>query len=324
MAGPPFENFPARPGILFMGTPEFAVPTLKTLLDQDYQVKAVVTQADKPQGRGKRVIPSPVKLLAHERKLRILQPEKTWDPAFCGEIQVVAPDLVIVVAFGQLLKKRLLDIPKWGAINIHASLLPKLRGAAPIQWAIINNEVMTGLTVMRMDEGMDTGPILLQEEVTIQPDETAGHLHDRLSVMAGQFMVKCLDMMAAGLVQEKAQNSAEASYAPKIKRDTGSVDWTQSEEKVSALIRGLDPRPGAFTTWKSQEVKLYSSTVIDRKRRNPIPGRVLGLRKECLVVEAGCGAVGVREMQAPGKRRLPASDFLRGFSIPEGSVLGKD
>jgi methionyl-tRNA formyltransferase len=324
MAYLPFENFPARPGILFMGTSEFAVPTLKVLLDEDYQVKAVVTQPDKPQGRGKRVIPTRVKQLAQERKVRVLQPEKASDPVFCDEIQVMAPDLIIVVAFGQLLKKRLLDIPRWGAINIHASLLPKLRGAAPIQWAIMNGESVTGLTVMRMDEGMDTGPILLQEEVPILPDETAGHLHDRLSAMAGEFMVKSLKMMAEGLVREKPQSSSEATYAPKIERDIGLVDWTQSEDNVSALIRGLDPRPGAFTTWKSQEIKLYSSTVIDSKRREAIPGRVLGQRNGCLVVEAGRGAVGVREMQAPGKRRLPASDFLRGFPIPEASVLGKD
>ena len=323
MPAPSFENFPARPTLIFMGTPEFAVPVLAALLDQNYEVKAVVTQPDKPQGRGKRVIPSPVKQIAQERKIRVLQPEKASDPAFTNEILAMVPDLIIVVAFGQLLKRSLLDIPGWAVINIHASLLPKLRGAAPIEWAVINDEPVTGLTLMRMDEGMDTGPVLLQEEVPILPDETAGHLRDRLSVMAGEFMVKCLKRMAEGLVREKPQNSAEATYAPKIERAAGLVDWTRSEEEVSALIRGLDPRPGAFTTWKNQELKLYSSTVTDTKRSYAIPGRVLGLRKGCLVVEAGHGAVGVRELQAPGRRRLPAPDFLRGFSIPEGSVLGK-
>jgi methionyl-tRNA formyltransferase len=306
-----------------MGTPEFAVPVLKALLDQDYQVRAVVTQPDRPQGRGKRVIPSPVKQLAQERKVRVLQPEKASDPAFREEIRGMAPDLIIVVAFGQLLKRSLLDLPGWGVINIHASLLPKLRGAAPIEWAIINDEPVTGLTLMRMDEGMDTGPVLLQEEVPVLPDETAGHLRDRLSLMAGEFIVKGLRRMAEGSVLEKTQNGHEATYAPKIERDTGLVDWTRSGDEVSALIRGLDPKPGAFTTWNNQELKLYSSTVIDRKRGDAIPGRVLGMGKGCLVVEASHGAVGIREMQVPGRRRLPVADLLRGFSIPEGSVLGK-
>jgi methionyl-tRNA formyltransferase len=185
MGGLPFENFPVRPRLIFMGTPEFAVPTLRALLDHGYPVMAVVSQPERPQGRGKRVIASPVKRLALERKVPVLQPEKASAPDFCDQIQRMSPDLIVVVAFGQILRKRLLDIPRWGVVNIHASLLSKMRGAAPIQWAILNNEILTGLTVMRMDEGMDTGPILLQEEVSIFEDETGGRLHDRLSIMAG-------------------------------------------------------------------------------------------------------------------------------------------
>jgi methionyl-tRNA formyltransferase len=317
-----FEGFPVRPQVIFMGTPDFAVPTLKALLDHEGHVTAVVTQPDKPQGRGKKVVPSPVKRLAVERKVRVLQPEKASSLSFCDQIQAMGPDLIIVVAFGQLLKKRLLDIPRWGAVNIHASLLPKLRGAAPIQRAIMNNETMTGLTVMRMDEGMDSGPILFQEEVPVMEDETAGHLHDRLSVMAGDLMVRALRSMAEGPVYERPQNSAEATYAPKIERQTGLVAWSEPAEKVSALIRALDPKPGAYTLWKGREIKLFLSTVMDKTLDRVVPGRVRGRKHGCLVVESGQGSVGIREMQVPGKKRLSAIEFLRGVSIPEGSMLG--
>jgi methionyl-tRNA formyltransferase len=322
MAGLSFENFPARPKLVFMGTPEFAVPTLRALLDHGYPVMALVTQPDKPQGRGKRVIHSPVKRLALERQVPVLQPEKASAPDFCDQIQAMSPDLIIVVAFGQILRKRLLDIPRWGVVNIHASLLPKLRGAAPIQWAVMNNETLTGLTVMRMDEGMDTGPILLQEGVPVFEDETAGHLHDRLSVMAGDLMVGALTAMAEGRVREKPQNSAEATYAPKIDKDMGLVEWSRPGDKVSAFIRALDPKPGAYTLWKGQELKLFSSTVIDRNQTGAVPGRVRGQKDGCLVVDTGQGTVGIRELQLPGKKKLHSPDFLRGVSIPEGSVLG--
>jgi methionyl-tRNA formyltransferase len=322
MGNPSLEGFPAEPRLVFMGTPDFAVPTLKALLDRNGRVLAVVTQPDKPQGRGKKVMPSPVKRLALERNIPVLQPERASSSSFCDRIRAMNPDLIVVVAFGQILKKRLLDIPRWGAVNIHASLLPKLRGAAPIQHAVMNNEKVTGLTVMRMDEGMDTGPILFQEEVPLIKDETAGHLHDRLSIMAGDLMVRFLRLLARGRVQERPQNSAEATYAPKIERDTGRVGWSEPAEKISALIRALDPRPGACILWKGQEIKIFSSTVIDREAGTGVPGRVRGQRDGLLVVEAGQGSVGIRDMQAPGKKRLPAPEFLRGVSIPEGAVLG--
>ena len=322
MGNPAFEGFPSRPGLVFMGTPEFAVPTLKALIDHGSRILAVVTQPDKPQGRGKKVIPSPVKRLALEKNIPVLQPEKASSSSFCDQILVMEPDLIIVVAFGRILKKTLLDIPRWGAVNIHASLLPKLRGAAPIQHAVMNNEKVTGLTLMRMDEGMDTGPILFQEEVPLMKDETAGQLHDRLSLMAGDLMVRSLGSMAEGRVRERPQNSAEATYAPKIEREAALVAWSEPAEKVSALIRALDPRPGAYTLWKGQEIKLFSSTVIEESLDRVVPGRVRGRRGDLLVVEAGQGLVGIGEMQAPGKRRLPAPEFLRGISMPEGAVLG--
>jgi len=317
-----FEGFPSRPKLIFMGTPDFAVPTLRALLDHGEPVLAVVTQPDKPQGRGKRIVPSPVKRLALERGVPVLQPERASSPDFCDHIRTRNPDLIIVVAFGQILKKRLLDLPKWGAVNVHASLLPELRGPAPIQRAIMENHRITGLTVMRMDEGMDTGPILIQETVSVMKDETAGHLHDRLSVMAGELMAKSLRVMSQGPVYEALQNEAEATYAPKIERETGLVAWSKPAEGVSALIRALDPRPGAYTLWKGREIKLFSSTVMDKTSGRTVPGRIRGMEKGCLVVETGRGSVGIREMQAPGKKRLPVAEFLRGVPIPEGSVLG--
>ncbi|MBN2033776.1 MAG: methionyl-tRNA formyltransferase [Deltaproteobacteria bacterium] len=305
-----------------MGTPDFAVPTLRAVLDHDGHVTAVVTQPDKPRGRGKRVTPSAVKRLALERTIPVFQPEDVSSDSFCDQIREMNPDLIIVVAFGRILKKRLLDIPGWGAINIHASLLPKLRGAAPIQRAIMNDERVTGLTVMRMDEGMDTGPIFFQEEVPVMKDETAGHLQDRLAVFAGDLMVRFLRSTAQGPVPERPQNSAEATYALKIERKAGLVKWFEPAERVSALIRALDPRPGAYTIWEGREIKLFSSTVMDKIPGRSIPGRVRGLAEGCLVVETGRGSVGIREVQAPGKKRLPAALYLRGVVIPEGSILG--
>jgi methionyl-tRNA formyltransferase len=315
------DGFPARPRLVFMGTPDFAVPTLRAILDHEYPVIAAVTQPDRPQGRGRKVMSSPVKRLAVERQVPILQPERASAADFCDQIQDMSPDLIIVVAFGQILKKRLLDIPGWGVVNIHASLLPKLRGAAPIQWAIMNDEILTGLTVMRMDEGLDTGPVLLQQEVPIFSDETAGHLHDRMSVMAGDLIVRALGAMAEGRVREQAQDSEQATYAPKIDEDIGPVEWSRPGEKVSSFIRALDPKPGAYTLWEGRKLKLFSSTVIDRDMRGGVPGRVRGEKDGCLVVYSGQGTVGIRELQLPGKKKLRAPDFLRGASIPEGTVF---
>jgi methionyl-tRNA formyltransferase len=317
------EPFPDRPRLIFMGTPDFAVATLKALISHGRDVLAVVTQPDRPKGRGKKLAAPPVKQLALEHGIEVLQPEKASDDSFCAQIRAREPDLIVVVAFGQILKKKLLDIPRWGVINVHASLLPNLRGAAPIQWAILNDEAKTGLTVMHMDEGMDTGPIISQEEIPVLKDETAGNLHDRLAAMAGDLMAKSLDRMAGSTVKTTPQDHAKATYAPKITKDLSLVDWKEDGAKVSARIRGMDPKPGAYTIWEGQEIKLFASTVIDRNREEGSPGQVLGLREGCLAVGTGRGTVGIRELQYPGRNRLPAKEFLRGFSLPEGVVLGK-
>lgn len=305
-----------------MGTPEFAVPTLKALVDGAYHVLAVVTQPDRPRGRGKLMAPSPVKAFALEHGMEVLQPQNASDPTFCKVIDGMAPDLIIVVAFGQILRKNLLSIPPWGVINIHGSLLPRYRGAAPIQRTILNNERRTGLSVMRMDEGMDTGPILFQKEVEILKDETFGELHDRLAVLSGDVTVRSLRRMMEAPIEEIPQDHSLATYAPKIQKEMCVVNWDRPAGEVSAHIRGLDPRPGAGTRWQGEEIKLFASRVLDEGRTDVVPGRVVTHSSSGLAVETGRGMIDIREVQAPGKRRMPAAEFLRGFPLPVGSVLG--
>ncbi|MGD8229113.1 MAG: methionyl-tRNA formyltransferase, partial [Desulfobacteraceae bacterium] len=314
--------FPEQPRLIFMGTPQFAVPTLKALIDKGHEIRAVVTQPDRPKGRGRKRVPSPVKELALTHQIEVLQPQRVSDDHFCDQIREMGPDMAIVVAFGQILKKNLLSIPDWGVINIHASLLPKYRGAAPIQWAILNNESKTGLTVMRMDEGLDTGPILFQKEVPILEDETAGELHDRLSELAGELIVETLTHMAKTQVKEIPQDDSLASYAPKIEKRDSLVNWKQPATKISCLIRALDPRPGAYTLLEGRQIKLFSSTVVDRSGLDGVPGRVVRHTKKAIHVEAGQGMIGIREIQYPGRKRLSIPEFLRGFPLPEGTIFG--
>ena len=323
MNGFPQYGFPARPRLVFMGTPEFAVPPLQALLDAGYQVRAVVTQPDRPKGRGRRTEFSPVKQFALAHLIDLLQPEKASEDGFCEIIQGLEPDLVIVVAFGQILKRKVLAIPKWGVVNIHASLLPKLRGAAPIPWAILNGETKTGLTIMRMDEGLDTGPVLLQKEVPVLENETAGGLRQRLSALAGELIVETMKGMAENRLRERPQDHRFATYAPKIDRQGSVIDWTQPARRLSALIRALDPRPGATTLVRGKELKLFSPRLVEERGPDLVPGRVGGCRQGLLMIETGQGRIGIREVQYPGKKRLAADDFLRGFPIPEGTLLGK-
>ncbi|MGD8982820.1 MAG: methionyl-tRNA formyltransferase [Desulfobacteraceae bacterium] len=316
------ENFPGQPRLIFMGTPQFAVPTLEALIHGGHEILAVVTQPDRPKGRGRKRAPSPVKELAIAHQIEVLQPQKVSDDHFCDQIREMEPDMAIVVAFGQILKKNLLTIPGWGVINIHASLLPKHRGAAPIQWTILNGESKTGLTVMRMDEGLDTGPILFQKEVPILEDETAGQLHDRLSQLAGQVIIEALSHMTKTQVREIPQDDSLASYASKIEKGDSLVDWKQPATRISCLIRALDPRPGAYTLLEGKQIKLFSSTVVDRGGLDGVPGRVVRHTKDAIHVDTGQGMIGIREIQYPGKKRLSIPDFLRGFPLPEGTLFG--
>lgn len=317
------RNLPERPGIIFFGTPDFAVPALKSLVERGHRVLGVVTQPDRPRGRGRKLGVSPVKETALALGLQVLQPEKASDPAFCSQINGLAPDLLVVIAFGQILKKNLLEIPGWGALNIHASLLPRYRGAAPIQWALLNNESRTGLSAMRMDEGLDTGPVLYQEEIDISENETAGELHDRLSEMAGKFLLKVLEHWAQGKLMVLEQDDAQASYAPKINRDMALIDWGRNTAAIHGQIRALDPWPGATTTVRGRQLKVFSSRMVIVRGRSEHPGRIVETSDAGLVVETGDGLVEIGMLQIPGKRRLPAADFLRGMPLVEGTILGE-
>jgi methionyl-tRNA formyltransferase len=322
MKDQPRERLPSFPKIIFMGTPDFAVPSLRALVEHGHNILAVVTQPDRPKGRGRNLTPSPVKRVATECNIEVLQPEKVSDKKFCDSIRVKTPDVLVVVAFGQILRKTLLEIPRWGVVNIHASILPKYRGAAPIQWAVLNNEAKTGLTAMRMEEGLDTGPILLQEETPISPKETAGQLHDRLARISGAFLLRTLDGVAKNRLMERPQDNNRATYAPKIDQRLTLIKWHQEAHVISGLIRAFDPRPGANTSVGGKQIKLFSPQVTDEDPQGLIPGRVAGYAEGCLHVETGKGVIKIGELQIPGRKRIPAADFLRGFPLDQGTLLG--
>ena len=319
----PGDAPPENPGIIFMGTPEFAVPALEALIGDGYDIRAVVTQPDRPRGRGRKTAPPPVKQTAAAHDIPILQPEKASDEGFLQLIRDRAPDLMIVIAFGQILKKGLLSVPEWGAINIHASLLPRYRGAAPIQRAVLNDDSQTGLTVMRMDEGLDTGPILYQEEISILKDETSGHLHDRLAVLSGDVILRFMKLFRKNRISEQPQDHRIASYAPKIDKSMCVIDWKKDAGDISALIRALDPAPGAYTNMGGRKIKLFASSVVEDDSSGGVPGRIVTGSGKGLRVETGKGVVEIREMQYAGKRRMTSGDFLRGFAIPEGTIFGR-
>jgi methionyl-tRNA formyltransferase len=316
------NSFPSRPKIIFLGTPQFAVPTLRTLIYEKHEILSVVTQPDRPKGRGQKLTPSPVKILAKENNLTILQP-KRLDDSFLNLLLALKPDLLIVVAFGQIIPGKVLSSAKWGGINIHASLLPKYRGSAPIQWAVINNEKKTGLTTMFMDEGLDTGPILKQQEVDILEGETAGDLHDRLSSLAPGLLVKTLEGLANGTIKKRKQDNSLATYAPKLTKDQGMINWSWPVERLYGLIRGLDPWPGAFTYYNETMLKLFGCFLADEKETVSVPGQIKSLTERGLEIETGQGSILVEEIQAPGKKRLPVKEFLKGSKLSVGSILGK-
>ncbi len=312
-------TLPSNPRIVFMGTPDFSVPALLALMDAGFDVAGVVTQPDRPKGRGRKLVPSPVKVAAETRGWRLFQPESVNRPEFFEVLAGLEPDLLVVVAFGQILKTPVLSLPGWGVLNIHASLLPRHRGAAPIQWAVLQDESRTGLTLMAMDEGLDTGPVLFQESVAIGPGETAGRLHDRLAAMSGGFLIRSLGTLIVRPVEPVPQDEQEATYAPKITRAMTRIDWHRPARTICAQIRGLDPAPGAQTVLEGQTFKLYAAEAGDPGGEGR-PGRIVR-QGEALVVEAGEGRVVVGEIQAPGRKRMRVSDFLRGFPLDPGSCF---
>ena len=308
--------------IVFMGTPDFAIPTLQALLKSKHHVVGVVTREDKPKGRGLQVLPPPVKVLARQEGLPVLQPVSLKEPGFLQELQNWKADVFVVVAF-RILPPEVFTIPPVGTINLHASLLPKYRGAAPIQWALINGETETGVTTFFIDEHVDTGTILLQEKIAIRPEDTAEELHNRLSALGAQVVVRTLDLLKRGKLQPKPQVGVP-TRAPKIKKGDCEIDWHQPADKIVNLIRGVSPVPGAFTHFEGKLLKIFrAKAVSELKLHDSVPGEMIDVSgQNGIVVAAGEGAVALLEVQLAGKKRMSAAEFLHGHPLQAGTILG--
>ena len=306
--------------IVFWGTPAFSLPALRALGDEGHDVLAVVTQPDRPAGRGREVAKSAVKVEAEAEGIPVLQPESARDPAFLAQLRELAPDLSVVVAYGQILKPEVLDVPRLGSVNIHGSLLPGLRGAAPVQWAIIRGMETTGVTIMHMEAGLDSGPMLLRVEEPIEADESACELSGRLAEIGAEALVEALALLEAGQLAEEEQDHAKATYAPKLDREQARIDWSRPAAEVSRWIRGLDDVPGAWSPLGAAgPVKLFRPTLDGAAGE---PGTVLEARDDGILVACGEGAVLIREVQPPGKRRMNAADWVRGRGVAVGDRFG--
>lgn len=306
--------------IVFMGTPEFAVPALKCLCANGHKVIQVVTQPDRPKGRGKALAYPPVKAAALDLGCSVIQPESVRTQDFCDALIHLAPDLLVVVAYGHVLPRQILSIPKLGAINIHASLLPRYRGPAPIQWAVINRETETGVTLMLMNEGLDTGDILSSASVAVLPDDTSGSLHDRLALLGADLLIHTLNCYDAHQKHALPQNHEQASYARLLKKEDGHLDWRKSADELEARIRGLAPWPGAFCFYNKKRIKIYRAYKKAIVNQEP-PGTVLKGFSNELTVMAGKDALAIQELQGDSGKRLLVHDFLRGNPILPGAVL---
>jgi len=308
--------------ILFWGTPAFALPALRALAEEGHDVVGVVTQPDRPAGRGREVHVSPVKEEALAEGIPVLQPERARGEEFLARLRPLEPDLSVVVAYGQILRPEVLALPRLGSVNIHGSLLPELRGAAPVQWAIIRGLAMTGVTIMRMDAGLDSGPVLLRVEEPIDADESGSELASRLAELGAEALVEALALVEENGLIEQPQDHARATYAPKLDRDQARLDWTLPAAEVARWIRGLDDAPGAWSPLDARgAVKLFRPAL---DAAAGAPGTVLRADEEGVLVAAGEGAVLVREVQPPGKRRMSAGEWVRGRGVAAGDRFGAD
>lgn len=316
--------------IVFMGTPGFAVTCLKALAKAGRALKAVVTQPDRPRGRGRKLLPSPVKEEALLLGLPVYQPERVHDHSFVSLLSDLKPDIIVVVAFGRILPEQVLSIPPLGCVNVHASLLPGYRGAAPIQRAVMNGEDEIGVTTMKMDRGLDTGDILLQVRTSISPEDNFGSVYDRLSRMGADLLLETLDLLEAGRLAGFPQDNQKATYAPPIGREDELIDWSGRAESIINQVRGLDPWPGARTRLGAKVLKIWSARLPGSGKPagsaeasgGSLPGQVLGPEGDGLAVQCGDSPLVVRELQLEGGKRMPAGEFLRGLRIEPGTVLG--
>jgi methionyl-tRNA formyltransferase len=303
-----------------MGTPEFSVPSLEALLKSDDQVVGVVTQPDRPKGRGQEVIPSPVKAICERANIPVLQPLKMKDPEFLSALQAWTPDVIAVTAFGRILPPVILTLPPRGCINVHGSLLPKYRGAAPVQWAVIRGEHETGITTMLMDEGMDTGAMLLQERVAIHPDDTAGMLAPRLAAVGGRLLIETLRQLKAGTLRPQPQDHLLATMAPLLKKEDGLIDWTLPAKDIANRVRGLSPWPGAYTSVNGERWILWR---VAAREESPskTAGTITKITKDRIEVATGGGILHILEIQPSNSRRMTMAQYLSGHRLTEGTAL---
>ncbi|MEC4891205.1 MAG: methionyl-tRNA formyltransferase [Nitrospira sp.] len=303
--------------IVFMGTPEFAVPSLEALLASDDQVVGIVTQPDRPKGRGQVLTPSPIKVIAQREHLPLLQPLKIKAPEFLEALAAWKPDLIAVTAFGRILPGSVLTLPPMGCVNVHGSLLPKYRGAAPVQWAVINGERETGITTMLMDEGMDTGAMLLQESLAIDPDDTAGTIAPRLAAIGGRLLVETIRQLKAGTITPLPQDHSRATMAPILKKEDGLIDWTMSASQLSNRVRGLSPWPGAYTFLDGERWMIWKASHRAMDKQGA-PGTIVGVTKQVIQVATGEGVLEVTEVQPANSKRLTVAQFLAGHHVAAG------
>lgn len=309
--------------VIFMGTPDFSVGTLEALVEAGHEVVLAVTQPDKPKGRGKEMQFTPVKECALAHGIPVYQPRRVREAECIEELKKYQADVCVVVAFGQILPKEILEMTPYGCINVHASLLPKYRGAAPIQWAVINGEEVSGVTTMQMDEGLDTGDMLEKIEIPLAPDETGESLHDKLAAAGAKLCVQTLANVEKGLVKPEKQGESPTAYAKMLDKTLGNIDWTKSAVEIERLVRGLNSWPSAYTMWNGKMMKIWEAEVKASKNvGDKAPGTVVNVEKEIFFVQTGDGLLGVKSLQIPGKKRMDAGAFLRGYQVKEGECLG--
>ena len=308
--------------VVFMGTPDFAVGTLEALIEAGHEVIGVVTQPDKPKGRGKTLMATPVKEVALKHQIPVYQPKKVREAGFTETLGRLAPDVIVVAAFGQIITKEILDIPRFGCINVHASLLPAYRGAAPIQWAVINGEKESGVTIMQMDEGLDTGDMIDKVVVPLAEDETGGSLFDKLSQAGARLCVKVLkDLEEGNAVREKQPEESTTPYASMISKKMGEIDWNRSAKSIEQLIRGLDPWPSAYTKLQGKTLKLWKAEAQKENVPEGVPGEVIKVERDTFCIQTGDGILKIEEVQLEGKKRMDTAAFLRGFHLSQGERL---
>lgn len=310
--------------VVFMGTPDFSVGTLKALVDAGHEVVGVVSQPDKPKGRGKTLLPTPVKEAATELGLPVYQPKRVRDPEFFPVLEQMKPDVIVVVAFGQIIPDSILNLAPFGCINVHASLLPKYRGAAPIQWAVLDGEKESGVTIMRMDSGLDTGDMIAKEVVPIDAEETGGSLFDKLSRAGADLLVRTLPLLENHTaVFEKQPEESPTAYAGMITKSMGAIDWSRSAVELERWVRGMNPWPSAYTKLNGKTLKIWRAQVIgDQENGDDMPGTVCVAGPKELCVRTGNGVLRILELQLEGKKRMDVSAFLRGYAIEPGTILG--